>query len=144
MFIKKAKTFLLTCMLAFALCSLFTAKTFAQQATKLHVDNSVAMSGDGLSWATAKKTLWEALNTANLPGDWEIRVAQGTYTPEAQDLPFLITDKSGLEFGDSVVLLGGYAGIGAANPDLRDPKANPTILSGDILGVDPMQVGKSR
>ena len=31
MFFKKAKTFLLACLLAFAMCSTFTAKTFGQE-----------------------------------------------------------------------------------------------------------------
>ena len=144
MFIKKTKTFLLTCLLSFAMCSIFTAKTFGQQgANVLRVDNSVAdENGDGTTWPLAYKTLWAALNFANNTVDnWEIRVAKGTYRPQQQDLPFRIDGKLGEDFGDRIVLLGGFAGNAKpANPDQRDPNVYPTILSGDILGVDPMQV----
>ena len=135
MFIKKAKMFLLICLLAFAMCSMFTAKTFGQGETVLRVDNFVANeNGDGSSWAAAYKTLWAALERANnIPDAWEIRVAEGIepYTPQQPDLPFIIRDMQFL--GQRVVLRGGYAGKAGVNPnpDLRDPKAFPTILSGD-------------
>ena len=37
---------------------------------------------------------------------------------------------------DGVPLRGGYAGLGAPNPDERDPEVYETILSGDLLGND--------
>ena len=135
--ITKAKSFLLICLLSYALCSIFTAKTFGQ--TVRRVDNSVTTSGNGQTWTGAYKHLWEALAEVNfIDDDWEIRVAKGTYTPQAQDLPFLITNKPGELAGNRIVLLGGYLGDAEnnANPDLRDPKAFPTILSGDLLGND--------
>lgn len=134
MFIKKAKTFLWTCLLSFVLCSIFTAKTFGQQGGTLRVDNSATGTGDGLSWPNAIISLHIALNTANtIDGDWEIRVAKGNgpYKPIDKFSPFLISGKTGIP-GDTITLLGGYAGDGAPNPDLRDPKAFPTILSGDL------------
>ena len=137
MFIKKAKTFLLTCLLSFALCSIITAKTFGQAET-LFVDSTADSGGDGSSWGAAYKTLWAALDSVNnVQGLWEIQVAQGTYTPALNDSPFIIDGKPGELAGDRIVLLGGYAGLAVpANPDLRDPKAYPTILSGDIGNND--------
>ncbi|MEE9129491.1 MAG: hypothetical protein V3T84_05695 [Phycisphaerales bacterium] len=37
---------------------------------------------------------------------------------------------------NGVALMGGYAGIGAKNPDDRDTELYETILSGDLLGND--------
>ena len=134
--ITKTKTFLLVCLLSFAMCSIFTTKTFGQQGGVRRVDSSADVGGNGLSWGTAYKTLWAALNSVNdVPGLWEIWVAQGTYTTMGTHTPFIIDGKPGELDGDRIVLLGGFAGKDAPNPDLRDPKAYPTILSGDIGGV---------
>ncbi|MCH7546330.1 MAG: hypothetical protein IID30_08005 [Planctomycetes bacterium] len=137
MFIKKAKTFLLACLLAFALCALFTAKTFGQEQEVRYVDKTAEPISDGLTWETAYISLTQALSVANSnPGDWEIRVAQGTYHPKNEFASFRILNKPGQEAGDRIVLLGGFAGLQGANPDLRDPKVFTTILTGDTLGDD--------
>ena len=140
MFIKKAKKFFQICLLAFALCSIFTAKTFGQQGGVRRVDSTstAGPNEDGLTWATAYNTLSEALDIANAlnSGDWEIRVAQGTYHPKNEFASFRILNKPGQEAGDRIVLLGGFAGLQGANPDLRDPKVFTTILTGDTLGDD--------
>ena len=69
-------------------------------------------------------------NTADKPV--EIRVAQGTYTPDRG---------RGIEKGDSdaafrlvggVTLVGGYAGLGGTDPNERDPAKYLSLLSGDL------------
>ncbi|HMP32675.1 MAG TPA: hypothetical protein PKD85_23915, partial [Saprospiraceae bacterium] len=48
----------------------------------LHVDSSVVASGDGSSWNQAFKYLNDALDIANLGGEYTILVAKGTYYPD--------------------------------------------------------------
>jgi hypothetical protein len=84
-------------------------------------------SGDGLSWATARKYLQTAL-TAAQAGD-QIWVAQGTYkpttNPAAQNVSFAMKE--------GVAIYGGFTS-GQMNLSDRnsDPETNNTILSGDI------------
>src|SRR5689334_17895402 len=87
--------------------------------------NAPGPSHDGASWTTAYTDLQAAL-TAAVTGD-EIHVADGTYKPTAT------TDRTiSFQLKSGVKLYGGYAGFGAANPDVRSVGATPTILSGDI------------
>ncbi len=93
----------------------------------LRVDlNAPGIVLDGMGWSTAFTRLEDAIAVAS-PGT-EIRVAKGTYRPDngtgIRTLSF--------EFHTGVVIRGGYAGYGMSNPNLRDPVAFPTILSGDI------------
>lgn len=87
---------------------------------------------DGSSWCNAYQSLSEALLSATA-GDI-ILVADGVYLPDTTGLgdPRAAT----FELVDGVVLEGGYAGCGAADPDLRDILAQPTVLSGDLNGDD--------
>ncbi len=87
--------------------------------------NSAGPAHDGTSWDAAYVDLQQALAAA-MAGD-EIHVADGTYKPTAdtdQTISFVL--KTG------VSVLGGYAGSGASDPNLRDIAANVTVLSGDI------------
>jgi len=101
----------------------------------LHVDQSVTASGNGATWATALKTLAEALTIAhNCPGVTTINVAAGTYKPTlkpyASGTPITTANARDVTFHlpNGVALYGGFnAGTGT-----RDIAANPTILSGDI------------
>jgi len=83
----------------------------------IFVDGSVAVSGSGGSWATAFKTLQEALAIA-VSGN-EIRVAADTYQPNTNTWFALI---------DNVKIYGGYATGGSP---ARDWEANVTILKGN-------------
>lgn len=85
-------------------------------------------SGDGLSWATARKSLQTALADAG-PGD-EIWLAAGEYRPsEGLDRSASFFLKSG------VAIYGGFAG-GETTRDQRDFVLNASILCGDLAGND--------
>jgi len=101
-----------------------------------YVDDSAAGLGDGLSWATAYLDLQQALNDAAVPanGVTEIRVAQGIYKPSVPTSPSLLYRTFTMINGVSI--RGGYAGVGAPDPDLRAPSTQLSILSGDIAGND--------
>jgi hypothetical protein len=96
------------------------------------VNATVSGSGDGNSWATAVKTLQEALVLANLCSNiTQIWVAAGTYYPDEggsqvdNDRNATFTLKNGL------AIYGGFAGTETILDD-RDWRTNITILSGDI------------
>ncbi len=94
------------------------------QAAVYYVDSNVASSGVGSSWATAKKTLGEALALA-ASGD-QIWVKAGIYRPTAgtdRTISFIIPT--------GVAVYGGFAG-GESLIGQRNPRQNQTILSGDI------------
>lgn len=87
--------------------------------------NSPGPIRDATSWATAYADLQQAIGTA-VSGD-EVRVAGGTYQPTTnadRTISFLL--KNGVR------ILGGFAGYGAPNPDLRSVLAERSILSGEI------------
>jgi hypothetical protein len=85
-------------------------------AATVYVDGRVGSSGDGASWATARKTIQEGIDAANGAGGGEVWVVQGTYH-EA------ITMKS------NVLLYGGFLGT---ETDLleRTPASNITTIDG--------------
>lgn len=103
------------------------------QVQTLYVDDSVDVSGDGLSWDTALQTIDEALALADT--GTTIRVGEGTYTPA---LPEVRQDPREATFLliDGVILEGGYAGVGADDPNDRGCLSYPTVLSGDLAGDD--------
>ena len=112
--------------LLFAIC--LTTTTSAQ--VNLYVDSAQTSSGTGTTWATAYKTLNEALNVANgasTASGYTIRVAKGTYYPggaqsdTTRDSTFAIL-RGGLR------LYGGYSSGGGT----RNVAAFPTILSGAV------------
>ncbi|MBP6663651.1 MAG: right-handed parallel beta-helix repeat-containing protein, partial [Chitinophagales bacterium] len=105
----------------------------------LYVDANITTSGNGESWATAYKTLDEALAVAHCCTVVDtIKVATGTYIPtkkpyngctemttaDARDLSFHLPD--------GLVLWGGYPAGGG----VRNIPANITTLSGDFNGDD--------
>lgn len=100
----------------------------------LYVDQSAPPGGDGSSWELAYRDLQQALADAQAdPTVVEIRVAEGTYHPDAgtgdRGAEFLVVSRSNL------AVLGGFPS-GGAEPNERDPAAHPTILSGDLAGDD--------
>jgi len=103
----------------------------------IYVDDSAIGANDGTSWNDAYNYLQDALTDANnAEKPVEIRVAQGVYTPDKG---------SGFTRGDlfvafqlinGVSVLGGFAGVGAIEPDSRYIDAYKTILSGDLAEDD--------
>jgi phosphotriesterase-related protein len=107
----------------------------------VYVDDDAPAGGNGMSWATAFKHLQDILvplRARSSDSPIEIRVAQGVYRPDrSSDQPEGSGDRDisfDVTWGGHVA--GGYAGIGAADPNLRDIAAYPTILSGDLAGND--------
>ncbi|MFM9996844.1 MAG: M12 family metallopeptidase [Phycisphaerales bacterium] len=103
----------------------------------LYVDDDAAPGGTGGSWTAALEDLAEALTIADCAAGGagrvtEIRVGQGVYTPDRgsgdRDSAFRLTG--------GVQIKGGYAGVGAPNPDDRDIHLYPTTLTGDLAGDD--------
>ena len=116
-----------------------------------YVDAHVASTvHDGKSWATAFNNLQDALDQAPPPNDiLQIRMAQGTYTPSKVYSPLdagghaVVGGMSGMnapqlmtfDIPNNVVIDGGFV-AGQTSLSARNPKAHPTILSGDLDGND--------
>ncbi len=127
--------------LAAALSSATSGNAAAQ--TTLYVDDDAPHGGDGITWETAYRDLQDALAaTTDIRDDVLVHLAQGIYRPDRQsgnrDSSFeLGTDEGGsTSSAFSLTIRGGFAGIGAPNPDLHSPDEFVSILSGDLLGND--------
>ncbi|OWY20495.1 T9SS C-terminal target domain-containing protein [Sphingobacteriales bacterium UPWRP_1] len=108
-------------------------------ATTLFVDASIAVSGDGTSWATAFKTLDEALLTAHTcPNVTTINITAGVYKPTKKPyntgLEITTADARDVTFHirNGLALYGGFPNGGGT----QNVPANATILSGDIDNND--------
>ena len=119
--------------------------TFMIQGTGLTIpeviyvdDDASAGNENGLSWDNAFVNLQDALALARVTGAnvQEIRVAQGVYWPDQGSSIILGDREATFQLVDSVSLIGGYAGLGEADPDARDITLYETILSGDLSGDD--------
>ncbi|MHC4676812.1 MAG: right-handed parallel beta-helix repeat-containing protein, partial [Planctomycetota bacterium] len=95
-----------------------------------YVDDDAVGNNDGSSWDNAYNYLQDALDAAF--SEDEIRVAQGIYTPAEPSGDRTAT----FHLINGVAINGGYAGVGAPDPDARDITAYETILSGDLNGND--------
>ncbi|MBL7712125.1 MAG: hypothetical protein JNL13_06665, partial [Chitinophagaceae bacterium] len=94
----------------------------------IFVDSSIAASGSGKTWATAKKTLTEALTaTHSVSCPIQIWVKKGTYYPTAGNR----RDSSFRILRNDIKVYGGFAGTETLL-SARIPGTNATILSGDI------------
>lgn len=96
----------------------------------IYVDDSAVGTNNGTSWNNAFTGLQSAL-TAAVAGD-EVRVGQGTYRPA----PPNGNRSSTFRLKNGVAVRGGFAGVGAANPNQRDVQAFASILSGDLNAND--------
>jgi hypothetical protein len=105
--------------------------------TVLYVDDDAPAGGNGTSWETAFRFLQDALMAARTANGAvnEIRVAQGTYKPDHDEQNPDGTQDEEASFGliDGIALRGGYAGVGARDPDARDVSLYASILSGQIF-----------
>jgi hypothetical protein len=107
----------------------------AAAGTTIYVDDDAPPGGDGATWSTAYRFLQDALAQPDIS---EIRVAQGRYLADHSEADPDGTGDVGMSFHleGEVALRGGYAGLGAPDPDARDIKLYETILDGDLAGDD--------
>jgi predicted outer membrane repeat protein len=113
-------------------------------ASTIYVDADNTGVHDGESWSTAFGKLQDALAVA-ASGD-EIRTAQGTYRPDETSInPDGTGDRyAAFNLVEGIVLKGGYAGLGAADPNTRDISVYKTILSGDLDNNDTVVTNASQ
>ena len=117
------------------ICGVAILAVSTARADTIYVDDDAPVGGDGLGWNTAYQFLQDAL--ANAVGGTEIRVAQGLYVPD-QDETGNVTpgDRTAtFQLINAVTIAGGFAGLGAADPDERNPAVFTSMLTGDLLGV---------
>lgn len=116
-------------------------------------DNAPGCGGNGLTWATAKRFLQDALEHPQLAAGWTIRVAQGTYYPDERCVNGIPTDTNvrGETFTIKrrITVEGGYHGCPTGNCNENPPEQPPetrnidvfrTILHGDIDHDNPNTV----
>jgi hypothetical protein len=97
--------------------------------TPIHVDASATGANNGSNWLDAFTDLRAALANP-VPCPSEIWVKAGTYKPTAD------TDRTrSFALRSGLAIYGGFNGTETALAQ-RDPNANVTILSGDLLGND--------
>ncbi|MDF7821877.1 T9SS type A sorting domain-containing protein [Runella sp. MFBS21] len=116
----------------------------------LYVNQAIASSGDGTSWANAFKTLQEALSAANACSNiTQIWVAAGTYHPTADASGSLSpADPRTKTFvmKNNLAIYGGFAGNEIALADrvlTLIHTTNKTTLSGDIDQNNTLDNGNS-
>ena len=111
---------------------------------QVYVDSSaVGGANDGSSWSDAYLYLQDALSEARGAGEAvDVWVAAGTYRPDERTGdpcgldPCSLGDESAtFSLASDVGLYGGFP-VGGGAWEARDPNANVTILSGDLLGND--------
>ncbi len=109
----------------------------AAGAKTIYVDDDATGPNDGTSWASAYKCLQDALADANdAPKPVEVRVAQGIYKPDRGAKQTNGNREATFQLINGVMLKGGYAGLGAPDPNERNVRAYETVLSGDLNGDD--------
>jgi len=120
---KKSETAIPVCVAAGLLCAGANAGT-------IFVDANAAGADDGTSWADAFTRLQSALAVA-VSGD-EVWVVRGAYHTQTVISPLFADRQTAFELVEGVDLYGGFDGTETMRSQ-RDPKANPTILSGWIV-----------
>ncbi len=117
---------------AFIAAGVFTCASIAGPLR--FVDPDAPPGGNGQLWASAYNDLQTALADAEESAGavQAIRLAEGVYKPDGPDGDIFAT----FNLPAGVSLLGGFAGVGAEDPNLRDPERFVTILSGDLNGND--------
>jgi len=130
------------------ICAVTVLAVSTAQADTIYVDDDAPLGGDGMSWNGAYRYLQDALADAEASGGVvdEIRVGQGSYRPdldEAGNVTPLDTFATFRLVG-GVMVAGGYAGLGQADPGARDIALYETTLTGDLDGDGTTDGGNSR
>lgn len=103
----------------------------------IYVDTAAVGENNGSSWADAYNYLQDALIDANAAAmPVQIHVAQGLYRPDQGTGVTPGSASATFRLTDGMILRGGFAGVGAADPDARSFEIYQTVLSGDLLGDD--------
>ncbi len=107
-------------------------------AQTLYVDADANGMNNGSSWCNAYVNLQDALAAAASSGGAvaEIHVASGVYRPDRGSGQSVGDRTATFRLVNGVRLMGGYAGCGASNPDVRNFTTYETTLSGDLIGND--------
>ena len=104
---------------------------FSSAQTVHYVDSSVAVSGDGSSWAQAFKDFQSGVNAAGINDT--VLVAQGTYqTPDGIPFDVGFYDYTFLKAG--IKIFGGFPSGGSPFAQ-RNVQGNPTVLKGNNAPV---------
>jgi len=114
------------------LCNVSSAKI-------IYVDDDAAGDNNGTSWENAYTYLQDALADAkDSDKPVEVRIAQGTYTPDQGANQTPGDREAAFQLTNSVTIAGGYAGASDPNtyPNTRNIELYETILSGDLNGDD--------
>lgn len=125
-----------------AMIALLLATACQAAGTVIYCDARAPGDNNGSSWTNAYLCLQDAIQNAGI--GCEIRVAQGTYTPDQyyairRDGNRVVASGKRTEsfiVPSGIVLKGGYAGYGAINPNLRNIDTYASILSGDLAHND--------
>ncbi len=108
----------------------FTVSSIATSSTYYVDQDATSSTHDGSMWKKAFTNINDALDVA-AAGD-TILVAEGIYKPDQGDSVTEGDRTASCELKGGVNLYGGYAGYGNINPNGRNPKQYPTIISGDL------------
>lgn len=102
----------------------------------MYVDHDAAPGGNGVTWDLAYRCLQDALAASTYYD--EIWVAEGVYRPDQSEHGHATPGDRNATFAprDGLLLIGGFAGYGAPDPNARDVTLYPAILSGDLAGDD--------
>ncbi len=117
-----------------SLCVALLASPGVALGRTIYVDDDAAGAQDGTSWASAFRYLQDALAVAS--AEDEIRVAQGVYLPDRGGGNTAGDRNAAFRVPDGVTIKGGFAAVGAADPDGRDSTVFATVLTGDLAGND--------
>lgn len=103
----------------------------------IYVDDDASGTDTGASWTDAYRSLQDALADARDAAEPpEIRVAQGTYRLDQGRDQARGDKQASFLLVSGVIVKGGFAGTGHADPDLRDATLFTTRLSGDLAEND--------
>ena len=121
--------------------TLVTVKAATAAEKIIYVDGNSVGLNTGSSWENAYIYLQDALADADASlKPVEIRVAQGTYTPDKGANQTQGNYTVSFELLNGVTLSGGYAGVTEPDSDARSIELYETILSGDLRNDDANEI----